>query len=683
MIMQKYGLNEETISLIKKQYGSIDEFRKIYIGALINQDIENSIPKKILENANLINAFDLSSPDWVLRSSGAVELVLDMLEEKIIFMKYKGIEKDIIDTIRTDNFTEPEQQVLTMIYGLNGEKRVNQSQAAINIGKSKERARQIHWHAIRKLNSSKLKIYLKNRISNIDYDLQKQIIEEYFNNFDIFVPRETTSMDEEVKNKLNNMLIDGIEKTKKRNEQVDIIKRMSEEQKMDILKARFGETISSSDISVVPPSSYKYIFWGRKNDIIDIDEYIKKGWFVDILYKECLDSKYCQAKIAEFMVNSFTNSELIEAGKINEIEEIITNNVYFNESKKNQLKRLLGKRIIEAIEENILKKTESDTSSMQSENAVERLTIEELDLSIRSFNCLNRAGIITVQDLMENTDEEIRNIRNFGKKSYDEVIDKLQSIGIEIIDGNFKFAGAELSESNKEQTDNTNENIIIRIEHEINNSNIFSEEEKEMLRKQLMERCYMEEESFRAEIVGDGKNSLEIIEKWPIEELDLSIRSYNCLARAGIKTVEDLMKKTDEEIRNIRNFGKKSYDEIIEKMQSVGIEIVDGHFIDAKSHNRSHIKRMSELEERINNNKYIREEKREELKKLLYETFDLTRADNQEIQSKLGDVESKEDLEEISKEELVKHILEQQRTIAKQREEIDELSSQKKEEINE
>jgi hypothetical protein len=95
------------------------------------------------------------------------------------------------------------------------------------------------------------------------------------------------------------------------------------------------------------------------------------------------------------------------------------------------------------------------------------------------------------------------------------------------------------------------------------------------------------------------------------------------------------------------------------------------------------MKKMRALEEKINSNEYISEEKKEELRKLLYEKFNVTEVNNQEIQGDLEDIESSESVEKLSKDELIKRILEQQKTIAKQLEEINELSSQKKEEINE
>ena len=59
-----------------------------------------------------------------------------------------------------------------------------------------------------------------------------------------------------------------------------------------------------------------------------------------------------------------------------------------------------------------------------------RMTIEELDLSVRSFNCLKRAGINTVEDLINKSEEDMMKVRNLGRKSLDEVIGKIASLGL-------------------------------------------------------------------------------------------------------------------------------------------------------------------------------------------------------------------------------------------------------------
>ena len=66
----------------------------------------------------------------------------------------------------------------------------------------------------------------------------------------------------------------------------------------------------------------------------------------------------------------------------------------------------------------------------QTSNKYEDMTIEELDLSVRSYNCLKRAGIATVLELTQKTEEDMMKVRNLGKKSLKEVKEKLLGIGL-------------------------------------------------------------------------------------------------------------------------------------------------------------------------------------------------------------------------------------------------------------
>lgn len=65
-------------------------------------------------------------------------------------------------------------------------------------------------------------------------------------------------------------------------------------------------------------------------------------------------------------------------------------------------------------------------------NKVLELTIEELDLSVRSFNCLKRANINTVEDLISKSEDEMMKVRNLGRKSLEEVINKLAMMGLHL-----------------------------------------------------------------------------------------------------------------------------------------------------------------------------------------------------------------------------------------------------------
>ena len=68
----------------------------------------------------------------------------------------------------------------------------------------------------------------------------------------------------------------------------------------------------------------------------------------------------------------------------------------------------------------------------QGKEKVLEMTIEELDLSVRSFNCLTRAGINTVEDLINKTEDDMMKVRNLGRKSLEEVVEKLNSLGFQL-----------------------------------------------------------------------------------------------------------------------------------------------------------------------------------------------------------------------------------------------------------
>ena len=82
-----------------------------------------------------------------------------------------------------------------------------------------------------------------------------------------------------------------------------------------------------------------------------------------------------------------------------------------------------------------------------------------------------------------------------------------------------------------------------------------------------------DESSITEVLVEKNEKGKEKILEMTIEELDLSVRSFNCLKRAGINTVDDLINKSEEEMMKVRNLGKKSFDEVREKLQSLGFDL--------------------------------------------------------------------------------------------------------------
>ena len=74
-------------------------------------------------------------------------------------------------------------------------------------------------------------------------------------------------------------------------------------------------------------------------------------------------------------------------------------------------------------------------------------------------------------------------------------------------------------------------------------------------------------------LVKKGENPIDKILQTTIEDMDLSVRSYNCLKRANIHTIEDLTKKSEDDMLKVRNLGRKSLDEVIQKLESLGLSL--------------------------------------------------------------------------------------------------------------
>lgn len=84
----------------------------------------------------------------------------------------------------------------------------------------------------------------------------------------------------------------------------------------------------------------------------------------------------------------------------------------------------------------------------------------------------------------------------------------------------------------------------------------------------------LSDEAYTADIMveKDDRGKEKVLEM-TIEELDLSVRSFNCLKRAGINTVEDLISKSEEEMMKVRNLGRKSLEEVLAKLDALGFSL--------------------------------------------------------------------------------------------------------------
>ena len=84
-------------------------------------------------------------------------------------------------------------------------------------------------------------------------------------------------------------------------------------------------------------------------------------------------------------------------------------------------------------------------------------------------------------------------------------------------------------------------------------------------------RYLLSENAAKAEVmVEQQEDESSKVLSMSIEDLELSVRSFNCLKRAGINTVEDLIGKSEEDMMKVRNLGRKSLDEVVAKLGSLG-----------------------------------------------------------------------------------------------------------------
>jgi DNA-directed RNA polymerase subunit alpha len=95
-----------------------------------------------------------------------------------------------------------------------------------------------------------------------------------------------------------------------------------------------------------------------------------------------------------------------------------------------------------------------------------------------------------------------------------------------------------------------------------------------LLCEHLMQFVGLSDEINQPELMSEKEDkSKDKILEMTIEDLDLSVRSFNCLKRAGINTVDDLINKSPEDMMKVRNLGKKSFDEVREKLISLGLDL--------------------------------------------------------------------------------------------------------------
>jgi DNA-directed RNA polymerase subunit alpha len=145
-----------------------------------------------------------------------------------------------------------------------------------------------------------------------------------------------------------------------------------------------------------------------------------------------IDSTYTPIKKVNFTVENTRVGDITDYDKLT--LEVWTNGTMSAKDAVSYAAKILNEHLnlfvdlseeTSGVEIMVVKDNDSNKQTLE-------MTVEELDLSVRSFNCLKRANIHKVGDLIEKTEDEMMKVRNLGKKSLDEVIQKLAQFGLSL-----------------------------------------------------------------------------------------------------------------------------------------------------------------------------------------------------------------------------------------------------------
>ena len=162
------------------------------------------------------------------------------------------------------------------------------------------------------------------------------------------------------------------------------------------------------------------------------------------------------------------------------------------------------------------------------------IDVFDVGFSYRTSKLLKDSGILNVGDLSNLTSEKLQEIPSLGNVEFEEIVRKLDGMGYSLDD---------YSEDEYSSVD-------------------------EFIQDKTCDFTYEEKYEDIMELKTD-KKVLEVI----IEQLDFSVRTYNCLKRAGINTVEDMLQCSESDMMKVRNMGRRSLEEIKRELKSLGLEL--------------------------------------------------------------------------------------------------------------
>ena len=216
--------------------------------------------------------------------------------------------------------------------------------------------------------------------------------------------------------------------------------------KEDETVVKAGDIIHDADIEILNPDQYICTVSKGGHLVIEMNVSNGRGYVRSEENKKLLDAS--NKKVGLIAVDSLYSpiervSYEVESARVgqNENYDKLVLNVWTNGSMRPEEAVALASQILIEHFEILTQLSDiSDQTGMMKEKDVDSTakaldtSIEELDFSVRAYNCLKRANIHTIRDLVSKDEQEIMKIRNLGKKSLKEVLDKIKELGLDLRD---------------------------------------------------------------------------------------------------------------------------------------------------------------------------------------------------------------------------------------------------------
>ena len=565
-VLEEYkNADERTVKFLKsmiKKYGTIEYFQEHYVEELMN----NPYFKK--SSDILVTDIDISKPNLMVEDEKYLDVIKRIYDKKIFYIiNSKGIEEAF------SYLPEKHQEIINRRLGFDGREKCyaedfkekygdTRAPQTINM-KCKAACVELRRAAERK----EIKLEYNNEFVGSEI-FMKEFIQEY----GIFKRDDVT---DSMRQNINKLLEKYTQISKEMRNRAYLV---DDKHRLEILENHFGKIeepvwdfhnkyfdkhkqspmivavadeknrdyINELKLRQSTEENISYIYGDLKEEIVKLDEGKHGRYYFDYLdmysmLKETGYSERIEKLLAENGLQSgMTEEQLAEKVRsVNMQRENIksVSDLSISDNSRKVLNAVGIKKIddfknysfsdLTKISETIntdirgkitnpktdseLKQTDENKKNNQLVYFDSSITVEDLDFSVRTFNCVKRAGYNTLGDLKAADINDLMGIRNLGKKSFDELISTLLSYGIDKV--------------NDEPKKN---NAIVKNDKTI---------------------VYNDETS--------------------IDDLNLSVRAYNSLYRGGLRTLGDLREKSEEELLHIRNLGKKSFDEVIEKLKEI------------------------------------------------------------------------------------------------------------------